>query len=520
MKNNYIKCGRVTINNKTYQILIDSITHEKQFLEVIQTDDDKEKYIPVDDKILEYLKRIFVPKHDGIYFAKGKFKKTITSIVIAADIFAIVFVGFTLMKKNNFNGQVPTFQPPTTIVTEVKPKLNPPNIESTINFAKIVNANKKIQEQYKETINLFIERVGNLIPDSNVEQTMEKVANLTVEERNKSNDQIFMKYPNNAQGYFDGNKNLIVIKDDVSLFTESKNSKDIDKLKKGFFCHELFHAYSHYGSKQNTFNDYAIYLNEGMTQLLNNELMSEFGSNQVNLYPKETNFAQILIELVGSDVMAKAYLNGDIEVIYKGLENIKGTREDAIQLIASIENLCAYNDNIYKEPTVKVDQTFEQETINSILSYLEAKYEINIGNGKYTEENYGDMANKEDYFQKLLYDFGLNADVYIEQLTTVKEHLNEVFANYLSIDLNELKYRYYQDFLGPNEIDSWSIDRKKINFSAGGEYLEVRKTLIKMKETSNGVYKVAEEIELPDEYVYYNQGANQKEEEITQSIGK
>lgn len=116
-----------------------------------------------------------------------------------------------------------------------------------------------------------------------------------------------------------------------------------DTLKEMTINHENIHALFTQ-SRKNT----PSFFREGVTQLLTKEYFTDDpysiyvgipNYSDSYVYIPEITMVKLICDLVGSDKVLEAFVEGDITIIYEALSNITGTVADAKVLIDSFENI-------------------------------------------------------------------------------------------------------------------------------------------------------------------------------------
>lgn len=114
--------------------------------------------------------------------------------------------------------------------------------------------------------------------------------------------------------------------------------------------HELFHAIGSNTEK----NSVGLYqkdsgvgylLNEGITQLLTEEY---YADGPFVIYKEEVVFAKMLLEIVSSKEVLKAYLQGDINILTDYLvSNTTVTKEEFLDFVSAVDNYKDSEDGIH-----------------------------------------------------------------------------------------------------------------------------------------------------------------------------
>lgn len=106
------------------------------------------------------------------------------------------------------------------------------------------------------------------------------------------------------------------------------------------------------------------YFIEGMTELLNNEYISNDPYAEVNSYPFEIASVKILCELIGSDNVLKAYSKGNISIIKDNLERIGGTERT--------EKFLTNLNSIFE--SYEANKDINEEELKQVITYLDSYF--------------------------------------------------------------------------------------------------------------------------------------------------
>ncbi len=106
------------------------------------------------------------------------------------------------------------------------------------------------------------------------------------------------------------------------------------------------------------------YFIEGMTELLNNEYISNDHYAELNSYPFEIASVKILCELIGSDNVLKAYSKGNISIIKDNLERIGGTERT--------ENFLTNLNSIFE--SYEANKDINEEEFKQVITYLDSYF--------------------------------------------------------------------------------------------------------------------------------------------------
>lgn len=189
------------------------------------------------------------------------------------------------------------------------------------------------------------------------------------------------------------------------------------------YHHESIHALFNMLSKNTP-----SFFTEGVTELLNKEYFSKDPYAKTYCYISEMATVKLLCDLVGSDKVLEAYTKGNMEIIYDALEEITGTREDAVVLISSLDrDFCIFNDNnLQLEFTDDTEKIFKQ-----LNQYKEAKFN--------SEDNRGNITNKMNFdYNMSILRFSYNEDKFLEQYKAFIDQVGIIEKAYF---YDELKNR-------------------------------------------------------------------------------
>lgn len=106
------------------------------------------------------------------------------------------------------------------------------------------------------------------------------------------------------------------------------------------------------------------YFIEGMTELLNNEYISNDHYAELNSYPFEIASVKILCELIGSDNVLKAYSKGNISIIKDNLERIGGTERT--------EKFLTNLNSIFE--SYEANKDINEEEFKQVITYLDSYF--------------------------------------------------------------------------------------------------------------------------------------------------
>ena len=137
--------------------------------------------------------------------------------------------------------------------------------------------------------------------------------------------------------------------------------------------HELIHCIYTRQAYETT----PTYFVEGMTELLNNEYLSDNPYVEVHSYPFEITAVKIFCELVGSDNVLKAYSTGDFSSISANLEKIGGT-ENTKKFINNLTDVFEARSS---------NKEIDEDKFNQVITYLDS-YFTYLKDNKNGEEQY------------------------------------------------------------------------------------------------------------------------------------
>lgn len=198
------------------------------------------------------------------------------------------------------------------------------------------------------------------------------------------------------------------------------------KIQEHIRHHENIHA---------LFNNKAIptFLQEGVTELLNREYLDDDPYSiytgvhnyfDMHIYIPEITTIKLLCDLVGSDVVLKAYTKSDIHIIYEALEKIIGTKSDAKVFINCLDREIEKFKN-----ESQIEYTFDSEYVFKWFF-------------KYRDAKFNDKNKKDNISNKMNFDYNLSILRYI--------YNNEDFFNQyeeLVITVGVLEKAYFCDEL-------------------------------------------------------------------------
>lgn len=145
-----------------------------------------------------------------------------------------------------------------------------------------------------------------------------------------------------------------------------------DDLSKSILLHEGIHCIF-----TNSYSaDLPIYFTEGMTELLVNEYFSYDPFYEGTHYPYEVAYIKMLNELVGSDLVLKAFSKGDFSIITNEMEKYNSTPYSSFKILNIYEDAFLCNDKNYEFYFSKE----EQENAYHYLEKIYSKRNSNISN--------------------------------------------------------------------------------------------------------------------------------------------
>ena len=185
--------------------------------------------------------------------------------------------------------------------------------------------------------------------------------------------------------------------------------------------HEILHSVF---LNMNTYN-LPTYFREGVTELLEDEYYSEEPYWENTSYPYEIAMVKILCDMVGSDVVLKAYCDGKMEIIEKELAIYLG-KEEAKSYLDNIQKMF---EQYEKENSVSIEYMSDfLETTNSFLVK------------KYPESN--EVFDSYQYNKELLINMK-NSNPGIDYVNYLIENGYYV-KPYFSKELKEKDKKHYQ----------------------------------------------------------------------------
>ena len=190
--------------------------------------------------------------------------------------------------------------------------------EEEINEVVLTAMNKNIYltEEEKE----IVYNLKNIISDNpylDKAKAEKQLSEIEIEYTNKDN-----QYGEQVVGVYDYNTNTI------------KMFSDIDKTEKRNVAHEFVHGifYNEITAQIPSF------MQEGTTQILVDEYLSDVPSYEESTYPYEVTAVKLLCEMTDSDTVLKAYTTGDMSEIKNKLAMTIGI-EKANEFILNLDNV-------------------------------------------------------------------------------------------------------------------------------------------------------------------------------------
>lgn len=165
-----------------------------------------------------------------------------------------------------------------------------------------------------------------------------------------------LNYHNNTKDIF---------KDECSGYYDSSKNRIVEiYYNKNVFCHEFTHLISSDGTTSGfKKNNIGHGLTEGYTAFFNHKYF-EFliGDDKYNEYLYESSFAQSLVNIIGLDKMNEAFLTANQNILIDELVKIYGEKEDAYELLKSIDKI-----NLAKSEEEK--SNYAKEAYDKLLNY-------------------------------------------------------------------------------------------------------------------------------------------------------
>lgn len=198
---------------------------------------------------------------------------------------------------------------------------------------------------------------------------------------------------------------------------ETETEEDFDILR-----HELIHCIYINSYTENLPRSFK----EGMTELLTNEYYSNKPYEEIVSYPFLVLYVKTLCEITSPDTVLKAFSYGDMNIIYEAMSNIKGTKEEAQELLNKIDTILLKaldEESLTNEPVQevldKISTYKNTNTANDMLSYY--KYLLS----SLTQEKYYEV-----YFQRIF----------------AKPSLKKAYFSKNLIEKNEKEKTYYKSY--------------------------------------------------------------------------
>ncbi len=152
----------------------------------------------------------------------------------------------------------------------------------------------------------------------------------------------------------------------INVYGSETETKD-DTL-----THELIHCVY----TRQPFETTPTYFVEGMTELLNNEYLSDNPYIEVHSYSFEITAVKIFCELIGSNRVLEAYSQGDFSIISDSLEEIGGTERT--------EKFLNNINDIFKSRSA--NKKIDEEKFNQVITYLDSYFTYLKDNEKGQEQ--------------------------------------------------------------------------------------------------------------------------------------
>ena len=190
--------------------------------------------------------------------------------------------------------------------------------EEEINEVVLTAMNKNIYLTQEEKEIVY--ELKNIISDNpylDKEKAEKQLSEIEIEYTNKDD-----QFGEQVVGVYDYNTNTI------------KMFSDIDKTEKRNVAHELVHGIFY----NETTAQIPSFMQEGTTQILVDEYLSDVPSYEESTYPYEVTAVKLLCEMTDSDTVLKAYTTGDMSGIKNKLAMTIGI-EKANEFIINLDNV-------------------------------------------------------------------------------------------------------------------------------------------------------------------------------------
>ena len=227
-----------------------------------------------------------------------------------------------------------------------------------------------------------------------------------------------LSYESNVEGVY------IHDYESVGIFVE-----DEDK-------HVLGHEGIHTIFSNNEINEnLPVYFSEGMTELLNNEYLSNSPFTELSNYPFEVVAVKMLCELTSPDTVLKSFSLGDMSFIENEMVELAGDRDSVVLALNSLDcTLSKYEDGLKDDGKGIVDS---DELVNDFFSTfrkcIDAKYSTDADKLSYYYNetlffNIFESDALSSYYDDLS-NFGVDRKAYFSSNLKSKNHINMLENN-------------------------------------------------------------------------------------------
>lgn len=437
-----IYLSKIKYKNEWYQIFVDE-TGKRYFLKI-----NGKRYEYVSLKELTQLKRIYESKFKGICYDKKNTKYVVLlgTEILFVSLFALKLHDISLTRDGYNNIIIETNE--NLCYEQVKKEdfINYINVNYDINYIYEINPN--ISDKYKPFIEEYIEKHNG----EDLTLFYYNMSNIKIEELDSEDIKNNSDNPS-AIAYFDYINHKMVFNKNIVL----EENKDT-----------IFHEFRHASKCASiSLDEKIIYVSFTMK----NENDIEIGSSVLEginakytspSYATQKNYVEMLMMILGEEKIKEYEDNGDLNSLLNALEEISGTKEDAIRLIMLMDDeLKSENNNITyskeskKEIRLILMNYFLQNEKNKLNTSTEFDYIVKYSNYIENCDQFEILLKKQNIYLKK--DDMEESYSRIDMEKEVISELEEIFEKRKIDNLEEYLNKYNLTIDEANDFNSWIL---------------------------------------------------------------
>lgn len=299
-----------------------------------------------------------------------------------------------------------------------------------------MNSIRKLNNEYLESIidvNEFETKMKDIFSEENLSNFYRNLSDIREMKSGLFNAVKFTKHLLGANVAGDYNAYSNTMKTNNSIVSKMLGATTHELLHASSTKYDKEHGVINMGFQQinvNNFEHCGVALNEGFTQLLNEEYFVDYNSFSPNLqesllessYTDEKKIVTILIDSIGDEKMKSLYINGNLMGLVEELSKY-AVVEDILKFISYTDALMSYNN--------KSKKTYEatKDAINFVLDFLSNVY-VKSYVEKYEKYKYFDADECAYYCYKELlknlpYVINFDKDSFVNE-NTVKNIVSDL----------------------------------------------------------------------------------------------